>query len=167
MQDRGKTSTSFRYSRSRRDSTISRQRQMTCGKKQILQNSSKKEVDRILREMTLKIISPVYNNQPGTITREHLNPTLVSYAIVLHRKTAHGPTLQNVVTPRHFKRSCVILYIAHNVFSEIRENKRQNRTPSVATTNNSRARDIVTRIGWLYNDYLERWTARKNSKNIR
>ena len=28
-----------------------------------------KEVDRILREMTLKIISLVYNNQPGTITR--------------------------------------------------------------------------------------------------
>ena len=100
MKDRGKTSTSFRYSRSRRDSTISRQRQMTCGKKQILQNSSKKEVDRILREMTLKIISPVYNNQPGMITREHLNPTLVSYATVLHRKTAHGPILQNVVTPR-------------------------------------------------------------------
>ena len=35
----------------------------------------KKEVDHIYREVTLKIIAPEYNNQPGTITREYRNPT--------------------------------------------------------------------------------------------
>ena len=47
----------------------------------------KKEVDRILRKMTLKIIAPDYNNQPGTIIKEHKNPTLVSYTAALQRET--------------------------------------------------------------------------------
>ena len=63
-------------------------------------NQVKKEVDRILREMTLKIIAPEYNNQPGTISREHRNPTLVSYAAALQRERENGPTIKNVATPR-------------------------------------------------------------------
>ena len=71
--------------------------------------------------MTLKIISPEYNNQPGTINREHRNPTLVSYTIALQRETEHGLTIKNVVTPRQSKILCVVLYEANNVFPKIRE----------------------------------------------
>ena len=71
----------------------------------------KKEVDHIYREVTLKIIAPEYNNQPGTITREYRNPTLVSYAETVQKE--------------------VVLYNANNEFPNIRENKRQNITPSV------------------------------------
>ena len=87
----------------------------------------KKEVDRILREMTLKIIALEYNNQLGIISKEHRNPTLVSYAAALQRETESGPTIKNVVTPRQSKRPCDVLYGATNVFPPKRENKRQNR----------------------------------------
>ena len=97
-------------------------------------NQVKKEVDRILREMTLKIITPEYNNQPGTISREHRNPTLVSYAAALQRETENGPTIKNVATPRQSKRPCVVLYGATNVFPPKRDNKRQNRTSIESTT---------------------------------
>ena len=94
----------------------------------------KKEVDRLLREMTLKIIAPEYNNQPGTISREHRNPTLVSYAAMLQKETENGPTIKNVATPRQSKRPCVVLYGANNVFPPIRDTKRQNRAPTNNTT---------------------------------
>ena len=57
-------------------------------------NQVKKEVDRILRETTLKIIAPEYNNQPGTISKEHRNPTLVSYAAAFQREIENGPTIK-------------------------------------------------------------------------
>ena len=47
----------------------------------------KKEVDHILREMTLNIIALEYNNQLGIISKEHRNQTLVSYATALQRET--------------------------------------------------------------------------------
>ena len=50
--------------------------------------------------MTLKIISSEYNNQPGTIMKEHRNPTVVSYAVALQKETENGPTIQNVESPR-------------------------------------------------------------------
>ena len=50
--------------------------------------------------MTLKIITPEYKNRPGTISKEHRNPTLVSYAAALQRETENGPTIKNVATPR-------------------------------------------------------------------
>ena len=91
----------------------------------------KKEVDHIHREVILKIIAPEYNNQPGTITREYRNLTLVSYAETLQRETKHGYIITNMETPRKSKRLCVVLYNANNEFPKIRENKRQNITPSV------------------------------------
>ena len=51
----------------------------------VCKNQVKKEVDRILREMILKIITPEYNILPGTIMREHRTPILVSYATALQR----------------------------------------------------------------------------------
>lgn len=64
-----------------------------------LKTQLKKEVNHILREMTLKIISPAYTDQHGTITREHRNPMLIFI----------DPN-QNVAIPRQTKRLCVVLY---------------------------------------------------------
>ena len=100
----------------------------------VCKNQVKKEVDRILWEMNLKIIVPGYNNQPGTISKEHRNPTLVSYAAALQRETENGPTIKNVATPRQSKRSCVVLYGATNVFPPKRANKRQNIASFETTT---------------------------------
>ena len=84
--------------------------------------------------MNLKIIVPEYNNQQGTISKEHRNPTLVSYAAALQRETENGPTIKNVTTPRQSKRPCVVLYVATNVFPPKRGNKRQNRASIETTT---------------------------------
>ena len=65
--------------------------------------------------MTVKIIAPEYNNQPGKISKEHRNPTLVSYATALQRETENGPTIKNVTTPRQSKLSCVVLYRANKI----------------------------------------------------
>ena len=115
-QSIGETQPSCRHFRNWRDSSISWQSQMACSHKQSLQTQVKNEVNRILRKTILNIFSPVYNNQPGAITRDHRNQTLVSYEVALQRKTEHGPKFQNVTTIRQSKRPFVVLYNAHNVF---------------------------------------------------
>ena len=107
---------------------------MVSGDEQSMQNQVKKEVDCILRETTIMIFAPEYNNQPGTISKEHRNPTLVSYSVALQRETENGPTIKNMATARQSKRPCVVLYGANNVFPLIGENKRQNRAPPETTT---------------------------------
>ena len=67
-----------------------------------LKTQLKKEVNHILREITLKIISPAYTNQHGTTTREHRNPMLIFYAATLQQETEHRPN-QNVAIPRQTK----------------------------------------------------------------
>ena len=97
---------------------------MTSCNKKTLQNTSKKEVDHILRKMIVKIISQACSNKLSTVTRELRNPTLVSYAVTLQRETKHRPIIQNMATPRHIKQSCVVLYNSNKVLPKTRENKR-------------------------------------------
>ena len=52
------------------------------------------EADHILRGITLYIISPAYNNQLDTITREHRHSTQVSYDVALQRETEHGSKIK-------------------------------------------------------------------------
>lgn len=99
--------------------------------RKVCKDQVRTEVDRIFREMTLKIITSEYNNQPGIIKREHMNPTLVSYGVTLQSETGQGPTIQKVETPRQLEIQCVVLYGSNNAFPNIRENKRQNRSSSV------------------------------------
>ena len=86
-------------------------------------NQVKKEVDRIHREMTLKIIVLEYNKQPYTIMKEHRNSTLVSYAAALQREIEYGAILQNVEITWQSKRQCVVLYGANNVIPIIGKTK--------------------------------------------
>ena len=53
----------------------------------------KTEVDHILRGMTLHIISPTYNDIPGTIAREYRDLKLISYAVALQGEIEHGPKI--------------------------------------------------------------------------
>ena len=69
----------------------------------------KREVERIFKGVTLQIMYPTYT-QPGTIAKEHHNPTLVTYAAALQAAAENGPEITNVATPRQSKRNCIVLF---------------------------------------------------------
>ena len=94
----------------------------------------KKEVDRILREMTLKIIALEYNNQLEIISKEHRNPTLVSYAAALQRKTENGSIIKKRGNPKVIKTSMCCTIWSDQSFPPKRENKRQNKASLETTT---------------------------------
>ena len=60
----------------------------------------KREVERILKGVTLHImINPTYT-QPETVAKEHCNPTLVTYEAALQAAAENGPEITNVATSR-------------------------------------------------------------------
>ena len=69
----------------------------------------KREVGRILKGVTLQIMSLTYA-QPGTISKEHYNPTFVTYAAALQVASENGPKTTNVATPRQIKRNLIIIF---------------------------------------------------------
>ena len=48
--------------------------------------------------------------QPGTIAKEHRNPTLITYAAALQAAAENGPEITNVETPHQSKRNCIVLF---------------------------------------------------------
>ena len=52
----------------------------------------KREVERILKGVTLQIMHPTYT-QPGTIAKEYRDPTLVTYAATLQAAAENGPEI--------------------------------------------------------------------------
>ena len=48
--------------------------------------------------------------QPGTILKEHRNPTLVSYVMVSQVATEYGPKIENVATLPQSERNYIIFY---------------------------------------------------------
>ena len=69
----------------------------------------KREVDRIIKSVTLQIIHPTYT-QPGTIAKVHRDATLVTYAAALQEVAENGPEITNVATPYQSKRYCIVLF---------------------------------------------------------
>ena len=130
----------------------------------VCKNQVKKKVDRILREITLKIIAPEYNNQPGTIMKEHRNPTLVSYAAALQRETENAPTIKHVATLRQSKRLCGTIWSEQRVPDNSGKKDRTEHHPKLQQ--NSRATNPVYRISCLHNYHMERRITGQIRRNI-
>ena len=71
----------------------------------------KRRVEQILRETTLQIMYPTHT-QPGTIPKEHRNPTLVSCVAVLQKDVDNGPEITNVVTLHQNERHYIVCFNA-------------------------------------------------------
>ena len=71
----------------------------------------KREVERILQELTLYIMHPIYT-QPSTISKEHKNHTLVMYILDLQTATEDCPDITNVATLFQSQRNFIALFNA-------------------------------------------------------
>ena len=76
----------------------------------------KRDVERVIKGGKLQIMHPTYT-QPGTITKEHRNPTLVTYAAALQVATENRTEIKNVVNPCQSKRNFIVLFNAIDIES--------------------------------------------------
>ena len=77
----------------------------------VCKSQVKREVERILKGVTLQIMHPTYT-QPGTIAKEYRNPKFVTYAAALQEAAENGPEVINVATTRQSKRNCIVIFNA-------------------------------------------------------
>ena len=83
-----------------------------------------REVDHIIKEMTLHILSPHFNHESGTITQNYLNPTIISYET---KRNIIWITSQCSVKKHAHECYCVIPKKSSLQSKRIKEHQRQNR----------------------------------------
>ena len=86
---------------------------------------------------------PTYT-QPGTIAKDHRNPILVTYAVVLQVATENEPEITNVATPRQSKWECIVLYNALDTESYLRLPQKKQNSHKDNQENNSISNEITT-----------------------
>jgi len=88
---------------------------------------------------------PTYT-QPGTITKEHRNPTLVTYAVALQGDTENGPKITNIATPRQSKKNFIVLFntLDTESYSSLPQKKKNNNDKQDDQENNSLSNETTT-----------------------
>ena len=72
----------------------------------------KRDVERILKGVTLQIMTNSTYTQPRTVAKEHRNPILVTYAQALQVAAENRLEITNKETSHLSKRNCIVLFNA-------------------------------------------------------
>ena len=84
--------------------------------------------------------------QPGTITKGHRNPTLVTYAAVLQAADENEPKITHVATPRQSKKNCIVLFHALDSESYPRLPQKKQNNNKDYQENTSLSNETTTRL---------------------
>ena len=103
----------------------------------------KREVDRIIKSVTLQIMHPTYP-QPGTIAKVHRDATLVTYAAALQEVAENVLEITNVATPCQSKRYCIVLFNTLNTESYPRLPKKKQNNNKDDQENNSLSNETTS-----------------------
>ena len=105
----------------------------------------KREVERILQELTLYIMHPTYT-QPRTISKEHQNHTFVMYTLDLQTATKDCPDITNVATLFQSQRNFIALFNAldNETYPKLPQKIQNYTNTPEEQDNNSLSNEIVT-----------------------
>ena len=86
-------------------------------------------------------MSPVFNHQLGTLSKEERNSDFFSYATALQKEAERRPELGNVIIPRFNKRNYIVLYDTpkDSNFPLLKDTKRINNGETTTETTNETA----------------------------
>ena len=86
-------------------------------------------------------MSPVFNHQLGTLSKEQRNSVFFLFATALQKKAERGPELGSVIIPRFNKRDYIVLYDTpkDSNFPLLKDTKRINNGETTTGTTNETA----------------------------
>ena len=67
-------------------------------------NQAKRDIESIINNISLQIMSDDLNHQSATMSKEQWNPVLIAYATPLQKEVEIGPEMGNIIIPRTNKR---------------------------------------------------------------